>query len=231
MKYFKYAKTDKTHNAALKAQYKALTDGEKRIVRREKIWRQILNVLTYMIFFIFMVAVFWGLKAIPAPKESFFRILSGIGKFILFFFLSILCGVSAILLTTPVQRKLESYKIPAIKKDIFRKACAHLREYYGVQDPYILTKCFDSTDHKFRDHDVCIFMSDGELRITTDLINGFLYGERDLGCYVFKTEEITLIKQSYNDRLAAELRSGDTVFLLGYRAMGYMKKNLPNQNR
>ena len=115
-----------------------------------------------------------------------------------------------------------------MKKDIFSRACAHLREFYGIREPYILTKCYDSSDRKFRDHDVCIFMADGELRITTDLINGFLYGERDLGCYAFKTEEIVLTKQNYNGRLAVELKSGDTVFLLGNRAMGYIKRNLPN---
>ena len=75
---------------------------------------------------------------------------------------------------------------------------------------------------------MCIFIVDSELRITTDLINGFLYGERDLGCYTFKADEITLTKQHHKDRLAIELKSGDTVFLLGYRAMGYIRSNLLN---
>lgn len=228
MKYFKYTNTGKAHTSALKAQYKALTVDEKRIVRRERMWRRILNVLSYLIFFAFMAAVFVFLKCIPAPEEIFFKILTAIGKFIIFFFLSILGGILAILLTTPVQKKLSSYQIPAMKKDIFSRACAHLREFYGIREPYILTKCYDSSDRKFRDHDVCIFMADGELRITTDLINGFLYGERDLGCYAFKTEEIVLTKQNYNGRLAVELKSGDTVFLLGNRAMGYIKRNLLN---
>ena len=228
MKYFKYKNTDKTHNSALKAQYKALSEGEKRIVRKEKMWRRILNILIYLFYFAFMVAVVWSLKLVPTPKELFFRILSTIGKIIIAFFLSILGGFLALIITTPVQRKLESYKIPALKKDIFRKACAHLREYYGLKEPFILTKCFDSTDRKFRDHDVCIFIVDSELRITTDLINGFLYGERDLGCYTFKADEITLTKQHHKDRLAIELKSGDTVFLLGYRAMGYIRSNLLN---
>ena len=231
MKYFKYAKTDKTLHSALKAQYKALTDGEKQIHRRAKMWQRILNILAFLIYFTFMVAVVMGLKSIPAPKELFFRILSTTGKIIVGFFLSILGGVLAILLTTPVLKKLESCQIPAMKKDIFSKACSHLREYYGIQKSYLLTKCFDSTDRKFRDHDVCIFIVDSELRITTDLVNGFLYGERDLGCYAFNAEEITLKKQIYNNRLAVELRSGDTVFLLGYRAMGYIRQNLLNRHQ
>ena len=55
MKYFKYRNTDKTHKSALKAQYKALNESEKRIVRKEKMWRRILNILIYLFYLAFRV--------------------------------------------------------------------------------------------------------------------------------------------------------------------------------
>ena len=112
-----------------------------------------------------------------------------------------------------------------MKKEIFSKACEHLRDYYKLQEPYIITKCFDATDKKFQNHDVCIFVVGDELRLTTNIVRGFLYGERDLGCYAFKQEEITLSKQKNGDRLVAELRADNTIFLLGYRAKGFINKN------
>lgn len=116
-----------------------------------------------------------------------------------------------------------------MKKKIFSKACSHLRDYYGLQEPYIITKCFDATDKKFKNHDVCIFAVNDELRITTDLIHGFLYGERDLGCYVFRREEITLSKQKNGSQLILELRAQDTAFWLGYRAKKFIEKEYINK--
>lgn len=100
-----------------------------------------------------------------------------------------------------------------------------MRDYYQLQEPYIITKCFDATDKKFRNHDVCIFIVEGELRITADLVRGFLHGERDLGCYAFMPNEIILSKQQNGNHLVAELRADDNVFLLGYRAKGFIEKS------
>ena len=112
-----------------------------------------------------------------------------------------------------------------MKKEIFSKACKHLRDYYQLQEPYIITKCFEATDKNFQNHDVCIFVADDELRITADLIQGFLHGERDLGCHAFKRDEIVVSKKEENNLMIAELKAGDTVFSLGYRAKSFIEKN------
>lgn len=59
-----------------------------------------------------------------------------------------------------------------MKKKIFSKACGHLRDYYELQEPYIITNCFEATDKNFKNHDVCIFVVGDELRLTTDLVRG-----------------------------------------------------------
>ena len=170
------------------------------------------------------------LKSIPVPNDNFLEVLVIVGKVIVGFILLIVSGGLTAILTTPLWKKVETFDIPLMKKEIFSKACKHLRDYYQLQEPYIITKCFEATDKNFQNHDVCIFIVGDELRITTDLIQGFLHGERDLGCYAFKIEEITLLKRNNGMHLVAELRADDTVFLLGYRAKGFIDKFLNSKN-
>ena len=225
MRYYKYKNTDKNINNALKEQYKTLTEDEKRTFRREKRWRKFSTIVSLVIYISLVISGIFLLKSIPLPSAWFLEILVIIGEVIIGFILLIASGVLTVALTMPLWKKVESFHIPSIKKDIFSKACKHLRDYYQLQEPYLITKCFDSTDKKFENHDVCIFVVGDELRITTDLVRGFLHGERDLGCYAFKKEEITLSKQNVGNHLIAELKANNIVFLLGYRAKGFIDKS------
>ena len=224
MRYFKYKNTNKNMNNALKEQYKTLTEDEKRTFRKEKRWRKFSTIASLIIYISCIVFGIFLLKAIPVPNAWFLEVLVIVGKVIVGFILLIVGGVITVGLTMPLWKKVESFHIPSMKKEIFSKACGHLREYYELQEPYIITKCFDATDKKFQNHDVCIFVVGDELRITTDLMRGFLHGERDLGCYAFKKEEITLSRQNNGNHLAVELKVDNTVFLLGYRAKGFIDK-------
>jgi hypothetical protein len=225
LRYCKYKNTDKNINNALKEQYKTLTEDEKRTFRKEKRWRKFSTIVSLIIYISCIVAGIFLLKSIPLPSAWFLEILVIVGEVIIGFILLIASGVLTVALTMPLWKKVESFHIPSIKKDIFSKACKHLRDYYQLQEPYLITKCFDSTDKKFENHDVCIFVVGDELRITTDLVRGFLHGERDLGCYAFKKEEITLSKQNVGNHLIAELKANNIVFLLGYRAKGFIDKS------
>ena len=222
MRYFRYKNTDKNVNNALKEQYKTLSKDEKRTFRKEKRWRKFSTIVSMIIYISCIVVGIFLLKSIPVPSAWFLEVLVIVGKVIVGFILLIVGSVITVGLTMPLWKKVESFHIPSMKKEIFSKACTHLRDYYQLQEPYIITKCFDATDNKFKNHDVCIFIVGDELRITADLIRGFLHGERDLGCYAFKKEEITLSKQQDGNRLTAELKSGDTSFVLGYRAKGFI---------
>ena len=224
MRYFKYKNTNKNINNALKEQYKTLTEDEKRTFRKEKRWRKFSTIVFLIIYIACVIIGIFLLKAIPLPNVWFLEALIIVGKVIIGFILLISCGVLAATLTKPLWKKVESFHIPSMKKEIFSKACKHLRDYYQLREPYIVTKCFDTTDQKFKNHDVCIFVVGDELRITTDLVRGFLHGEKDLGCYAFKKEEITLSKQSNGTHLIAELKADNTVFLLGYRTKRFIEK-------
>ena len=225
MRYFKYANTDKNLNNAFKEQYKALTEDEKRTFRKKKTWERTAVGCFLAIFILFITAGTYFIKLIPQPKWWLSKLLAGIVGFFIFVTFLIVSGLMAYGLTSPLWKKAASFDIPAMKKVIFSKACEHLRRYYKLQEPYVVTKCFTATDKRFQNHDVCIFVVGDELRMTADLTRGFLYGERDLGCYAFKKEEIVLSKQREGEHLRIELEAGKTSFLLGYRAKGFIEKN------
>lgn len=181
------------------------------------------EVVTFIIFFFCMFASVYLLKRIPHPSNEWLGVLIVIGKVIAGFVLLIISGLLTYGITYSLWKKVESFNIPLIKKEVFSKACGHLRDYYKLQEPYITTKCYGSTDENFKNHDVCIFVVNDELRITTDLIRGFLHGHRDLGCYAFKRDEIVISKKRENNLLILELKAEDTIFLLGYRAKRFIE--------
>ena len=231
MRYFRYKNTNKNINIALKEQYKALTEDEKRTFRKQKALAKF-GIVTFLVVYACCVLVgMCLLQFIPTPSNGALEILIIIGKviggFVWIFFVSSILSFG---LTTPLWKKADTYNIPLIKKEIFSKACAHLRDYYKLQEPYIITKCFDATNPNFKNHDVCLFVVGDELRMTADLVQGFLHGERDLGCYVFKRDEIFLSKQQNGKQLILELKAGNEAFLLGYRAKSFIEKTL-QQNK
>lgn len=100
-------------------------------------------------------------------------------------------------------------------REIKSAACAHLREYYGLTGSYLITKCYVSDDNRFSGKDICLFFADGELRITVDIVNGFLHGTRDMGCYAFTKEEITVGHAEFESKKATIIKGETVGFLLG----------------
>lgn len=212
----------------MKEQYKSLTEDEKRTVRKEKRWRKFSTAVSLIVFFSCMFVGIYLITLIPIPDWWLWEIMVTIGKVILGLFLLFVSGILTFGLTSLLWKKAEAFHLPSIKKEIFSKACSHLRDYYEVQEPYIVTKCFDATDKSFCNHDVCVFVVRDELRITVDLVRGFLYGYNDLGCYAFKKNEITLLKHQNEKHLQVELKAVDASFLLGYRAKSFIENHFIN---
>ena len=230
MRYFRYKNTDKTINNALQEQYKTLTANERHTLRKQRRWRIFATIVILLFSIASFVTAVLPTESIPRPSAWYWFVPYFIGKGLITGIMLIVGCVLGFVLVKPLLEKIDSFRIPSMKKEIFSKACAHLRNYYNLQKPYIVTKCFNATDKKFQNHDVCLFIVGDELRITTDLVRGFLHGERDLGCYAFKKEEITLTKLENGKHLIAELKADNQVFLLGYRAKGFIDKNFINRS-
>lgn len=225
MRYFRYPNRQKNYNNALKEQYRSLSGLDKRLFRSWRRWKRFALIATFLVFCAALCGGFCLVDAITKPAEGSWTILTSIGKFLMRFLLLFVSGILAYVLTSPLWRKVAALEPGAVKRELYTKACAHLRAYYGLKEPYIVTKCFDAADPKFKNHDVCIFVANGELRITTDLVRGFLHGERDLGCYAFRKPELTLSKRQEGNQLMVELNTDRTVFVLGYRAKGFIEQH------
>lgn len=224
MRYFKYKNTKATENAALKAQYAELTKEEKRLARKNKLLDKLNTIVFYSVSIIFIACCSGGIVQIPPPENWFLVILYYIAIGVLLLISAVVCFIIGGIVAYPIRRKIDTEK-RVIKRRILSKACLHLSKYYELQEPCIVTKCYDSSDKRFTNHDVCIFVAGDELRITTNLKHGFFHGENDLGCYAFKSDEITVSKLQGEKFLIAELKSDDVDFLLGYRAKSFIEKN------
>lgn len=223
MRYFKCG-TLKQEDRKMITQDIALTDEEKNSDRQGKF----LNFLGTLLFFVVFVAVFIGslslIVRIPKSKNPFLFILVVIVMLILGLGALIVSVFISSLVSSPIYKKAQE-KLAVQKRNYFDKSIIFLREYYGWTEPCIVTKCYDSSDKKFKSRDVCLFLFNNELRITADLKHGFSIRENDLGCYVFKVDEFSLDQIQGEQFWITELKSGDTVFHLGRRAKGFIEKN------
>ena len=129
MRYYKYKNTDKNINNALKEQYKTLTEDEKRTFRQEKRWRKFSTSVTLIIYVSCVVAGIFMLKSIPLPSAWFLEALVIVGEVIIGLVLLIAYGFLTAILTKPLWKKVASFHIPSMKKEIFSKACKHVRDY------------------------------------------------------------------------------------------------------
>ncbi len=229
MRYFKHKHPDKTEKNAAKAYYADALPHEKKLLRREKVLTMLAKVLFFSLFGVCFVCISLAIKQIPRPDGILPVIFFSIGTIILQLAAIIISIIIGAIAAIPILNKAYVNR-HAMKKNVLSQACAHLREYYELTEPCLVTKCYESSDKRFTNHDVCIFVAEDELRITANLKHGFFHGRNDLGCYAFKADEITVSKKEGEHFLIAELTAGNTVFLLGYRAKSFIEKNFSEQS-
>ena len=206
-----------------------LTDEEKKNDRLGIV----LTTLSTLVFLAVMIAVFGGaviaIVHIPLPSDIFERVLTLMGMIVLgiaSFVASMLVGGLA---SAPINR-IAQKKLAIHKWNRFDIATMALREYYGWNEPCIVTACYSATDKRLCRRTVCLFVCDGELRLTADLKHGFSVREKDLGCYAFSADEITLSETESEGKLITELKAGDASFCLGRRAYGFIEKHFLREN-
>ncbi|MBQ8522030.1 MAG: hypothetical protein IJ458_00010 [Clostridia bacterium] len=225
MRYFKYKNINKTKKIAQKEYYSSLTIDEKQAFNKDKFWRRLGYIISFTLFITSFIACIYLMTLIPKPTKLMFKILYYIGEVVLGLISFIISGLISLFIPMPIWNKVKKFNLPDMKQDIFSKACSNLRDYYGLNEPCLTTKCYDSSDKNFKNQDVCIFIVGDELRITKDLKRGFLYGYKDLGCYAFKLDEITIEKKQDGKTLIAEIKVENVSFLLGYKVKSFIDKN------
>lgn len=237
MRYFK-CETE-PNNEDLKAQHGALVQKKEKINHRDIVLDKLGWVVFAVGFFGLMIGSQWPISYVTAAAWDVIGremvILAVISTIVAVVFVVtseiavFFCSIAlAALMASPLWGPRNSgirKKEKGLRQETLERACRHLREFYGFQEPCVVTKCYDSSDKRFKDHDICLFLADGELRLTTNLRHGFLDMRRDLGCYAFAAGEIQLSEDRAGDRPAVELKAGEVTFLLGQRARSFVEKN------
>ena len=225
MRYFRYDRLA-ADVSNLKQHYAGLS-AKEQARRRRFLW---LHRLGTVVFWLLFLASFIGFvllirKIEPVSDSVLDAILYPILLIGLGFVALILSAVLGALAATPLWGRNE-----AIEKDLrltlLRRATQELRQFYGFQEPFLVTKCYRASDRRFDRHDVCLFLVDGKLRLTVNLHYGFFDLRRDLGCYEFDFSEIELLPGRYKEREAVELRFGEITFLLGRQAKTFIEKHI-----
>ena len=222
MRYFK-CESLKPEDREMITQYVSLTEEDKKRDRQGKLLNFVAIALCSIVFLVVFFGSEFMIAQIPDPWNPFIFVLSVVGRIILTFGVIIVSTLIGTLVSSPIFKKAQE-KLVFQKRICFDKALISLREYYGWQEPCIVTKCYDSSDKKFKRRDVCIFCVDDELRITADLKHGFSIRENDLGCYAFKVDEFSLEQIQGENFLITKFKSEDLVFHLGRRAKGFIEK-------
>ena len=201
-----------------------LTEEEKK---NDRLGNLLTSVAT-VVFLAVMIVVFGGaviaIVHIPLPSDIFERVLTLMGMVILGIASLVASMILGGLASAPINRMAQK-KIAIHKWNRFDIATMVLREYYGWNEPCIVTACYSATDKRLCRRTVCLFVCDGELRLTADLKHGFSVREKDLGCYAFHMDEITLSHVQNEQHIMTELRAGEMLFLLGRRAKGFIEAN------
>lgn len=223
MKYFKYRNISKVQQLAYKERLASLGKDEQKKIKRSDRLTKLLSI-SGLIFFICCFGLFiFFIQLIPIPTHSFLKVLRGIGCVLLGMLgLSISMFITMFIFGILIS-KVE-YNLPEMRKEFIQKASEPIRKYYGLSDEYLITKCFESTNTLFNDHDICIFRYGNEIRMTTDIVKGFINGNCDLGCYSIKFNELKIYKDDYNDKRATILEFDKEKFVIGIKAYSYIFK-------
>ena len=223
MKYIKYRNINKVQQLANKQRLASLGKDEKKKAKRSERLTKLVSFCGIIFFFCCFGMFIFFIKLIPVPKNTFLIILYGIGWAILGLIALIISAISTLIPFGILLDKVR-YNLPEMRKEFIKKASEPIRKYYGLSDEYLITKCFESTNTLFNDHDICIFRYGNEIRITTDIVKGFINGDCELGCYSIKFNELKIYKDDYNDKRVTILEFDKEKFVIGIKAYSYISK-------
>lgn len=223
MKYFKYKNMNKVQRLADKEYLASLGKDKEKKIRRSRRLKKLLSNTGIILFVIFFALVIYLITLIPEPESSFLTIVYGIGSGLLALIGLVVVGI---LIVVPIGYLMDKvdYDYPRMSKEFISKACEPIRKHYGLSEEYLITKCFSASNSHFNNHDICIFRFDNEIRITTDIVKGFINDHCDLGCYSIKFDELKVYKDDYDNRRVTVLEFGKEKFIIGIKTYSYIIK-------
>lgn len=226
MRYFKYEKDKQAEKESLKKELEKLDAEEKRAYRKAKIMSVAATAVFWTVFILLIIGSSCLVSFIPENGTGvILNILTEVLSVLRFFLLLIVSVVIAFAASLPFWTRSDDNS-RLIRQRKRSAICSDLRLFYGLCEPMLVTKCYNCSDKRFNDHDVCLFFVDGELRVTVNLQYGFYNTDKDLGCYAFTKEEFSISYTQTQTCDATEINAGDFQMVLGKRAKAFLEKNL-----
>ena len=232
MRYFKHNRPRKTEKEPIKATLAALDANERKLMKRSNFLNK-LAISVFAALTITLLVISFCIAKSYAPKYEnllSFLILIPISQFGIFILGAVVTLIISGLISIPIFNASSKYdkRLNKLRREhlheISAEAYEHIVKFYGLRAPSIITKCYDSTDAKFKNKDIIIFERDGEIRIMRNLLGSIRSIENDIGCYAFRNGEFSLSYAEYKGKTAAILDLGDVKFTLAARAKPFIEK-------
>ena len=232
MHYFKYNHPKKTEKEIYKATLAALDKNERKLMKRNNFFNKLAISFLAAITITLLIISFCIAKSYAPKYENLlsFLILIPISQFGIFILGALITLIISALIAIPIYKsasRADKHLNQLCRErlhEISAKACEHILEFYGLREPSIVTKCYDSTDVKFKNKDIVIFECGGEIRIIRSFFGSVNLSENDFGCYAFKNGEFSLSYTEYKGKRAALLDLGEVKFTLAARAKPFAEK-------
>ena len=224
MEYIKF-KDPKKLKKAKKKEY--LANLEKSVLGKYR-KGQAINLISQILGCI-IFAVVWFLldkltDLIKLPEEDTFVILEGLIDIIGCAVNVLIAGLVSIFFYVLMQIFVPSEYVTA-NVEIAKAVSDELRSFYSFSgNDYVVTKCYESSDNRFKDKDIVLYRAGEEIRIAVNLNHNFYSSGKDLGCYIVSKNEISVVKTVHKGINAAELKFSDQIFLLGKRAISFLNQ-------
>jgi len=117
-----------------------------------------------------------------------------------------------------LEKHYPSQSLETIPRDIVAIINIKLLKYYKIPKNYIVTKCYDSSNHLLVEKDVLIFFHKDKVRI----VNDFTSTIKDFGCFEFGLDEFKLSYGKKGDIVTTEIKTEKFYISLGKRAKPYI---------
>ena len=223
MRYFRCEQVDMTQMAAFREKYARLLETERQAAHRKKVWRRLGAAVFMAVTLLCLVGGELLVWSIPDRDFLLLQILQTVLQGLLSLVVVVLSLVLGSVASAPLFSRAE-WSRKTEKQAVLAAACQMRREFYGLMEPCLVTKCYASSDRRFTDHDVCLFFVGKELRVTTNLRQGFLRESKDLGCYALPVAELTVCTADHKGVTATALSTEGVSFLLGARAKAFLER-------
>lgn len=223
MRYFKYS-GEIPNMEIVQKRGRELSAAAQRQRRRENLLHKLGTVVFWTVFLSLSAGLIFLINwMLPEDGGVILVILSAVVGIVFVFVAIIISAIIGAIAAIPLWGRQKTTE-KAMLRQALNESCAALRQFYQFQEPYLVTKCYCSSDRRFDRHDVCIYMVEDELRITVNLHYGFFDPQRDLGCYCMEPQEIRLSETRYKDRPAMELTAEGVSFVLGIKAKLFVEE-------